>query len=316
MNKLNRTLIILALVVGLAFSSMAQEGVSYANENSVNAIPYYEQLYKQRTWTRVDLAQKQNKGFFSKSREFTRILIEAVKNDEITTYYNAEPGLGELDTTMTKQQFMNRMYKTDPSKIVQEVQPLYEPDFPYIAGETVEYNGKNYISIKDDNVAMNPETETDFWEPWAGVKAESYMPSEITMIEVMEDVIFDKRRARQYNDIQSIKLIATGDFTPDGANYFVATFAYSDLEKFFREHPEKALWYNQYNSAENRNLADAFLLRLFHGELYKVDNPEDLTIQDIYGVNEKGEPSLKAGLIGAETLRMKMLEREHNLWSY
>ena len=51
-------------------------------------------------------------------------------------------------------------------------------------------------------------------------------------------------------------------------------------------------------------------------ELYKVDNPEDLTIMDIYGVNEKGEPSTKAGLIGAETLRMKMLEREHNLWSY
>jgi hypothetical protein len=136
------------------------------------------------------------------------------------------------------------------------------------------------------------------------------------MIEVMEDVIFDKRRARQYNDFQSVKLIVTGDFSNDGTNYYVATFAFKDLEKFFREHPEKALWYNQYNSAENRNLADAFLLRLFHGELYKVDNPEDLTIADIYGQNEKCEPSVKAGLIGAEYLRMKMLEREHNLWSY
>ena len=57
-------------------------------------------------------------------------------------------------------------------------------------------------------------------------------------------------------------------------------------------------------------------MRLFHGELYKVENPEDMTIQDIYGFNAKGEPSQKAGLIGAETLRMKMLEREHNLWSY
>jgi hypothetical protein len=143
------------------------------------------------------------------------------------------------------------------------------------------------------------------------------MASEITIIEVMEDVIFDKRRARQYNDIQSIRLIVSGEYTNDATNYYVATFAYRDLEKFFREHPEKAIWYNQYNSAENRNLADAFLLRLFHGDLYKVDNPEDLTIQDIYGTNSKtGEPSVKAGLIGAEYLRMKMLEREHNLWSY
>jgi hypothetical protein len=295
---------------------MAQEGITYANSNSVDAIPYYEQLYKQRTWTRVDLAQKQNKGFFSKNREFTRILIDAVKNDEITTYYDAEPGLFELQKPMTKEEFLNRMFKTDPSQIVQQLQPLYESDFPYATMETVEYNGKNYQSKIDDNLGRNPESDPDAWAPWAGEKAESYMPSEITMIEVMEDVIFDKRRAREYRDIQSIKLIATGDYTPDGANYFVVTFAYKDLEKFFREHPDYALWYNQYNSAENRNLADAFLLRLFHGELYKVDNPEDLTVQDIYGVNEKGEPSLKAGLIGAEQLRMKMLEREHNLWSY
>jgi hypothetical protein len=167
-----------------------------------------------------------------------------------------------------------------------------------------------------DNLANTPDTSPDLWRPWAGPQAEEYFPTEITIIEVMEDVVFDKRRARQYNDIQSIKLIVSGDFSMDGANYPVATLAYKDLEKFFRDHPEKALWFNQYNSAENRNLADAFLLRLFHGELYKVENPEDLTVMDIYGVNERGEPSTKAGLIGAETLRMKMLEREHNLWSY
>ncbi len=38
----------------------------------------------------------------------------------------------------------------------------------------------------------------------------------------------------------------------------------------------------QYNSSENRNLADAFALRLFQGQLYKVENAEDLTILDIF----------------------------------
>ena len=315
MKILNRILLTFGLLSLFAISGYAQEG-TYANQNSVLPVPYYEQLYKQRTWTRVDLAQKQNKGFFSRNREFTRLLIDAVRNDEITTYYSAAPGVPELDSLITKEMFLNKLYKTDPSQIVQEAQPLYEIDWPYIEGETIEYNGKNYVSLQDNNTGQNPETDTDFWGPWAGVQAEAYFPTEITIVEVMEDIIFDKRRARQYNDIQSIKLIVSGDFSMDGANYPVATFAYKDLEKFFREHPEKALWHNQYNSAENRNLADAFLLRLFHGELYKVENPEDLTIQDIYGVNENGEPSLKAGLVGAETLRMKMLEREHNLWSY
>ena len=298
-----------------AIAAKAQEG-TYANKNSVLPIPYYEQLYKQRIWTRVDLAQKQNKGFFSKNREFTKLLIEAVKNDEITTIYSAAPGVPELDSLITKEMFLTKLFKTDPSQLVVQAQPLWEDDWPYIMDETVEFNGVNYISLKDDNTGMSPDTETEFWAPWAGPQADEYFPTEITIIEVMEDVIFDKRRARQYNDVQSIKLIVSGDFSMDGANYPVATFAYRDLEEFFREHPDKALWYNQYNGAENRNLADAFLLRLFHGELYKVENPEDLTVMDIYGVNERGEPSQKAGLIGAETLRMKMLEREHNLWSY
>ena len=126
----------------------------------------------------------------------------------------------------------------------------------------------------------------------------------------MEDVIFDKRRARQFRDIQSVKLIVPGKYSNDGANYYVATFAYRDLEKFFREHPEKAIWYNQQNSAENRNLADAFLLRLFHGELYKVENPDNLPIASYYG------GSAKQGLMASQWEEMKIMEREHNLWSY
>jgi gliding motility associated protien GldN len=319
MRQLNRSLLILILIFGLGITAQAQEGmqVVYQNENSVNAIPYYEQLYKQRTWTRVDLAQKQNKGFFSKNREFTKVLIDAVLNDEIQIVYDAEPGLFELEKPMTKEEFTKRLMKSDPEDQVAELQPLYEIDFPYNTGEIVESDGVNYTSLQDNNLENNPASNPDWWELWAGEVSEPYMASEITIIEVMEDVIFDKRRARQYNDIQSIRLIVSGEYTNDATNYYVATFAYRDLEKFFREHPEKAIWYNQYNSAENRNLADAFLLRLFHGDLYKVDNPEDLTIQDIYGTNSKtGEPSVKAGLIGAEYLRMKMLEREHNLWSY
>ena len=319
MRQLNRSLIILALIFGLVVNTMAQEGmqVVYQNENSVNAIPFYEQLYKQRTWIRVDLAQKQNKGFFSKNREFTKVLIDAVMNDEIQTVYDAEPGLFELEKKMTKEEFTRRLMKSDPEDQVAELQPLYEIDFPYNTGEIVESDGVNYTSIQDNNLENDPASSPEWWEEWAGEQSEPYLASEITIIEVMEDVIFDKRRARQYNDIQSIRLIVSGEYTNDATNYYVATFAYKDLEKFFREHPQKAIWYNQYNSAENRNLGDAFLLRLFHGDLYKVDNPEDLTIQDIYGTNSKtGEPSVKAGLIGAEYLRMKMLEREHNLWSY
>jgi hypothetical protein len=66
---------------------------------------------------------------------------------------------------------------------------LWEEDYPYIQGEIVEYNGVNYESKLDDNLNV-PGTDAS-WGKWAGEKAELYMASEITMIEVMEDVIFE-----------------------------------------------------------------------------------------------------------------------------
>jgi hypothetical protein len=117
-----------------------------------------------RIWTRVDLAQKQNKGFFSKNREFTKLLIEAVKNDEITTIYSAAPGVPELDSLITKEMFLTKLFKTGSISTCC-------PGPTSVGGrlalhcwmKLVEFNGVNYISLKDDNTGMNPETDTEFW---------------------------------------------------------------------------------------------------------------------------------------------------------
>ena len=213
MRQLNRSLLIFILILGLSVTSKAQEGMiaTYQNENSVGAIPFYEQLYRQRTWTRVDLSQKQNQGFFTKNREFTKILIDAVMNDEIQTVYDAEAGLFELERPINKEEFSKRLLKSAMDDEVAELQQLYEIDFPYNTGEIVEAGGINYTSLKDNNLENDPASSPDWWTLWAGATSEPYLPSEITIIEVMEDVIFDKRRARQYNDIQSIRLIVSGD---------------------------------------------------------------------------------------------------------
>lgn len=303
---------LLVASISLAFNASAQEGTSTAsqyNPNSVDPIPNYEHLYKQRVWTRVDLEQKQNKGFFAKNSEFARILIDAVQKDYIQNIYYED----SLTRKMTKADFMNRLNKTQVVETAPEQQPLYEVDYPYFEGDIAEYNGQNYICKKDLNdseIGLVPTDAPELWEVYEGEKPEKYFPTDIAIMEVMEDIIFDKRRARQYRDIQSIKLIVPGKYSNDGANYYVATFAYKDLERFFREHPEKAIWYNQQNSAENRNLADAFLLRLFHGELYKIENPDNLPIASYYG------GSAKQGLMASQWEEMKILEREHNLWSY
>ncbi len=310
-----RNYAILLAVVGLTGSAIAQEGlserevVSQYNPNSVNPIPKYEQLYKQRVWTRVDLEQKLNKGFFAKNNEFTKIIIDAVMADQIQNVYWED----SLTRKMTKAEFLERLNKTEVDTSEPEPEPLYEVDYPYFEGDIAEYNGTNYIAKKDLNdneIGIAPSSDPNLWEVYGGEVAEKYFATDIAIMEVMEDIVFDKRRARQFRDIQSVKLIVPGKYSNDGANYYVATFAYKDLERFFREHPDKAVWYNQQNSAENRNLGDAFLLRLFHGELYKIENPDNLPIASYYG------GSAKQGLMASQWEEMKILEREHNLWSY
>lgn len=305
---------VLLAVVGLSGSALAQEGLSSTennqyNPNSVDAIPKYEQLYKQRVWTRVDLEQKLNRGFFAKNNEFTKIILEAVEADHIQNIYWED----SLTRKMTKAEFLLRMNKTEVDDSEPEAQPLYEIDYPYFEGDLVEYNGVNYIckkDLNDNDLGIAPTSDPELWGEYGGEEAEKYFATDMSIMEIMEDIILDKRRARQYRDIQSVKLIVPGKYSVDGANYYVATFAYRDLERFFREYPEKAMWYNQQNSAENRNLADAFLLRLFHGELYKIENPENLPIASYYN------QSAKIGLMASQWEEMKILEREHNLWSY
>jgi hypothetical protein len=128
---------------------------------------------------------------------------------------------------------------------------------------------------------------------------------------MQEDVIFDKRRSRLYYDIQAIQLSAfdinTGTFKDLG------WFKYKDLEKVFRNHPDEAIWFNRYNTAENKNYADAFLLRLFHGTIEKVENPDNESIYDTYAAN--GRP-YKESVWAREWEEMKLMEREHNLWEY
>lgn len=306
---------VLLAVVGLSERVVAQEGlsaesnISQYNPYSVNPIPKYEQLYKQRIWTRVDLEQKLNKGFFAKNNEFTKIIIDAIQADHIQNIYWED----SLTRKMTKAEFMLRMNKTEVDTSEPEPEPLYEVDYPYFEGDAVEYNGVNYMCKKDlseNEIGIAPSSDPNLWAIYEGEEAEKYFATDIAIMEIMEDIILDKRRARQYRDIQSIKLIVPGKYSADGANYYVATFAFRDLERFFREHPEKAVWYNQQNSAENRNLGDAFLLRLFHGELYKTENPDNLPIASYYG------GSAKQGLMASQWEEMKILEREHNLWSY
>jgi gliding motility associated protien GldN len=273
------------------------------NPNSINPIPKYEQHYKLRVWRTIDLNEKQNKGFFANNGEITRLIIDGVKSGEITDVYASD----SLATKISKEEFLDRL--------VQNAGAQYDPWDPtrtWYTDEITTYNGRNY-RVLVDNTGKNPETSPDEWAVTSEGKAIDYLPRDMNILRLVEDVIFDKRRSILKYDIQAIQIIVPGSKTSTQVDEELGWFKYKDLEKVFRNHPQKAVWFNRQNTAQNKNFADAILLRLFHGTIRKIENPDDETIFEIYQANGK---TWREAVWATEWAELELMEKEHNLWEF
>ena len=284
-----KKLLFLCMLFAAAFQSeelMAQERIPEYNPNSVYAIPESEIMYRRRLWRRMDLNEKMNEPFFAFGNEITKVIIDAVNDGRLFPYQN-----DSLKTRMTKEEFLENL------KL-----PQY-----------------GVTELTDEERAMG-FTDDDGWGDWgddAGDAAADdsrdfyFFPRQISVLEVMEDFIFDKRRSRAYWDIQAINLIIPAkEFPETGLQRRVASFRYKDLEQLFRSMPQEAIWFNYQNQKANLNLADAFLLRLFSANIVKYWNPQNQDLVDIY----KKHP--REALLAAKWVENELLEFEHNLWSY
>lgn len=292
--------------VGLALAfvctaAFAQEEEGQVNPNSLLSIPKYEQLYKVRVWRVIDLREKQNKGFFSRGNEITKLLLKAINSGEIADIYQRD----SLTAKLSKEEFNGRMVTQ-----AGETFPNWEPATDYYQGDAVSFNGKNYEAAVNSK-GKNPATSTDDWQVTTRGTAVRYEPNEIFRLTLQEDVIFDKRRSRLYYDMLAMEFAAFDQNT--GTFKSLGWFKYKDLEKMFRNHTKDAIWFNRYNTAENKNYADAFLLRLFHGVIDMVENPDNDRIADTYASNQR---PYKEAVWAMEWEEMKMMEKEHNLWEY
>lgn len=273
------------------------------NPNSINPIPKYEHHYKRRVWRTIDLTEKQNKGFFSNNGEITKLILDAVRSGEITDVYASD----SLTTKISKDQFIGRLVQSQGMRYDQ-----WDPTRSWFTDEIATYNGKNY-RVLVDNTGKNPETSPDDWAVTSEGKAIDYLPRDMNILRMVEDVIFDKRRSRLYYDIQAIQIIVPGAKTTTQVDEELGWFKYKDLERVFRNHPQKAVWFNRLNTAQNKNFADAFLLRLFHGTIRKIENPDDETIFEIYLANGR---SWREAVWATEWAELELMEKEHNLWEF
>lgn len=279
----------IAAGVMLSFGAVAQQvPTTQASSPSARPIPEHDILFKKVVWRKIDLREKQNTPMFSENREITRLLIEAVKSGELVAYKT-----DSVNVPLTKEEFLANMTAKDQGGAA-----LTEEEIAAGFGQQQETDNDAWGAALGSTA-----TET------AAPSSNEYFPKQLYLLELKENVVFDKKRSRMYHDIQTISLKVPATLNPLGFEQTVGTFRMNDLAKLFRNNPDAAIWFNAQNDAQHKNLADAFDLWLFSSYITKISNPNDRGLADIYGAGRKG-------LLAAQDAMEALIEYEYSLWSY
>jgi hypothetical protein len=266
-------------------------------------------MWKKSVIRRIDLREEQNQPLFSKENEISKLIIKAVREGVITPYKN-----DSLKTKMTIDEFLKSIELPDyggGDDDDDDIDADADADSDD-SGDDWDTGGDDWDTddTSDDDAA--DDVADDDVAVSSGKKVEYFFAKDLYLMEVKENIVFDKQRSRQYYDIIAFNFFLSADH-PDnikGIDIPLASFSYKELrDKLFMDNPD-AIWYNPYNDHEHRNLADAFELRLFHGYIIKVSNPNDDYLIDIYG----GDP--KTGIMASQWKSFELLEFEHNLWEF
>ncbi len=187
------------------------------------------------------------------------------------------------------------------------------------AGEITPYNDGVAADSLVPKYVMKPED----WKKAildSNTTGSAIEPKDITLMDITEDYIFDKRRSRMYIDILSVKLVVLPNAAGGGAGVLtnLAQFKYKDLHEYFkkvyaRSNQTQAFWFNPKNDRRKMCYSDAFDLRLFSSRIIKISSPADEKI----GEERTGEYAtpLKQ-LYRSQEIEYELMEYEHNLWEF
>lgn len=244
-------------------------------------------MFKRTIWRRMDLREKQNRPFFSRNGEISRLLVEAV-NDGLL-----------------------KPYMSDSCKNLM-------PDEVFQANTSVERQGGGGGGGFDSGFGGGFGDETAQTTQSDGPQRDPIPPDVFDVIYLKEDVIFDRNRSRMYWYIRAVSIAlparAGSVYNPAGFENKVAHFRYEDIVNLFRgPYADRAIWYNNQNQAAHRNYGDAFELRLFSAPIVQRSNAQNLDIRQI--VADQGGDLYDAVLL-QQKYEYQLMEYESELWEY
>jgi gliding motility associated protien GldN len=254
------------------------------NQNSVHPIPQPHILFRKKIWREIYLREPKNKPFFAKGQEITKFIVEGIKEGAIIPYSDEA-----FTKPMTKEQFLEQIsLPKEEGGLSAEEKAL---------GLTTDdlWGDKGYA--KKETAIKEGSSAGEF-----------FMPHELTILEIMEELIFNKVSATFIHDVQAVTIAIPAEKFPTGLRRIVATLKYKDLVAYFGSRPKEAVWMNVKNNAANMPFAEAIELRLFDSRIVKVENPDNLTLEDTYSKFPDQH------LYAAQELEEQLMELDQFLW--
>jgi hypothetical protein len=294
----------------------AQDTIS--NPNSTEKIPYYEQLYRFRVNRVIDLGEKQNAGFNSRKSGISKLILDLLGEGKLHTYGGNLGDPADFKETVAD----TTALKMADNYVKSQTQGEWSGTKDYLAGDMVMFQG-NVFRVRNNVTGNasnpNPSASPALFEDLGPMKV-NLAPANIVGLELIEDVIFDKRRSRLYYDILAFGVVLQDENSLEKLSYRFY-ISYKELIKEITRlahskdlnERQRVMWQNRYNPSEGKTFADAFKLRLFHGIIKKVENPDDDTIQQIFANNGR---SYTESVFARWEEEMKLMEKEHNLWEF
>lgn len=288
MKKFCYVLSLIVFVLVSAEGVQAQESDTRGyNPDAIRPVHESYKMFKKTIWRRIDLEEKQNAPFFSRNGELPTIVIDAVKAGLLFPYTN-----DSVNTRMSKETFLENL------KLEEEGGGLTEEELAmgFGADSDDDFFGGGF----EEGGAEEEEVE----------QVNEYASRDFSIVEIKEEMYFDRVRSRMYFDVLAVTIFLPADKNPAMFEKPLASFKYKDLCELFRSMPDDAIWYNAQNTAEHKNMADAFDLRLFSSNITKFSNPKDDRVVDIYNKTRR------AGIIASQQIEYDLVDFENELWEF
>jgi hypothetical protein len=247
----------------------------------IHAAHQYDISKKERIWLELHLQERRNVSFYIPKYEMVEWIRKGVEKGVIVPFRNEEECLKNINP-MTKEDFFKNLI--DPNIVSDDDENEASASIKEKIGSHEKSSHNNSIPTKE----------------------EQFFSKDVSVLELMVDMITNSVTCERYLEIQTIKLIIPAKMFPNGIQKEVAVFKFTDLLAYFDTLPADECWINPDNKMDNMRFSDALKQQhLWYPQSYlTMTEKEKIRKQD-------PDPNKPLNLKKSE-----LITSEAHLWSY